>query len=362
MAMVILQKALLYCWLLHVANAEQTNCSNAVNDETSLVQTISKIKRGSSREASKRRAHPRGALTAEQTSCLEDYADELDQVFPKLGDQIRAHPGTVTNTSDRLLLLGVGSGATGTSSLAKALIDIFEGMGVEKMVAHSQHSPLENCKYSETLYGMFQATPQECFLSLHKFDYTLMAPSVGALLDAPTFELFIDFFLAFPKAVYVLTDRDPTAWARARAKHLMKSVPYPMQEPCGRLMTHPGSHPPISQFAAIYAASNRLIQCMVPKEKIFEINVFDKPTNGLMGSLAEYLRGHGFGSKSKEEVATLFDEQPYPHINVVNIPAPVCPAFLRTGYPKPPYISKMYRDMSFQKFQRNVDYTDFGGV
>merc|ERR1712151_1009088 len=71
----------------------------------------------------------------------------------------------------------------------------------------------------------------ECLLTLREVDYTVLPQAVDAVFDEPVPELFINFFLSFPRAKVIITKRPSEEWASKRLAR--KHAFVPMQEPCG---------------------------------------------------------------------------------------------------------------------------------
>lgn len=227
-----------------------------------------------------------------------------------------------------LLFFGAGSGATGTSSLAMALRTILRDIDADLKIAHAwTWNPPENCDWFTSLEWILArglVSPEECVKKLHAFNYTSIADSVGAVLDSPVYELFIDLFLSFPKAVWILTTRPSDDWAKARLQQPDAFwLSWPIQEPCVSLASRPllGGRPSQKNMASMFSLGNDLIRCMVAPEKLMEIDVFTKPTDGLMVDLGNFLAANGYTSKNM----TLFLEgEAYPHIKASDLPGTTC--------------------------------------
>merc|ERR1719379_1605374 len=55
------------------------------------------------------------------------------------------------------------------------------------------------------------------------------------ILDSPTAELFLDWYVTFPEAKFILTSRPAKSWAKA-AMHKSGNPMAVLQEPCGYYM------------------------------------------------------------------------------------------------------------------------------
>jgi len=135
---------------------------------------------------------------------------------------------------------------------------------------------------------MFGLSREECVDRVRKFDYTTLAESVGFMTDMPVYELFLHFYLSFPNAKWILTTRDANVWAEHRKKDHLFS-PYPMQEPCGYIV-EPQSDEKV--MAKAFLLTNDLIRCVVPAEKLLELDLFEGSTNGMMARIAEFTQLH----------------------------------------------------------------------
>lgn len=219
------------------------------------------------------------------SKCINKYADRLDAIEDGLGDDIRSHPQTVRKSSRRPVVFGVGSGTTGTRSLGIALHKLVTHFDLDMKVSHWLHSPEENCDWITTLLDNVYLPRQQCQEALREFDYTGMANSVGAILDYPIYELFIDFFLAFPNARWVLTTRPSDDWAAARIED-HAGTPWPMQEPCGyRVHNYTSS----KMLSRVFDSTNDFIRCVVPKDQLLEIDFFSDGTDHTMKHLRKFL-------------------------------------------------------------------------
>merc|ERR550525_1734700 len=93
----------------------------------------------------------------------------------------------------------------------------------------------------------------------------------------PSAELFFDFCWTFPDAKFILTTRPALEWAKSRKLHLPYSSLAPIEEPCGYYIDDFADE----VSAKLFEHHNNLVRCMVPKERLFEINVWtDSEENG----------------------------------------------------------------------------------
>lgn len=238
-----------------------------------------------------------------ESRCVKLYADGLDKVQPGLGDSIRAHPGTVKKSVPRTIVFGVGSGTTATKSLAKTLGGLISHFGMNFKVSHWLHSPQENCEWISSLLRILNyrwGDRHKCLKELRTFDYTAVADSVGAVMDFPTYELFINFYLSFPNARWILTTRPSKDWALARTTHHVNTS-WPIQEPCGYHITKNSRQ---DTLARAFDLTNDFIRCVVPPHRLLEIDPFTQPTDDVAK------RTRSFLGLPHDEVA---DSQKFPH-------------------------------------------------
>lgn len=216
--------------------------------------------------------------------CVGLYADKLDAVRPGLGKAIRSHPGTVRKTSRRRLVIGAGSGSTGTSSLTTALTQL--GL----TVAHDHQTPIPKNEYcpfwGHMRYTLFTEA-SKCIPYLREFDFTDVPKGIDAVVDTPYTELFVDLFLAFPRARFILTDRPKEEWAKKRMRFAGGITSMPVQEPCGMTVER---DQPLDQFAELFTINNDFVRCVVPRGRLFELDVFQNRTPDLLMGLARFLR------------------------------------------------------------------------
>lgn len=199
-----------------------------------------------------------------------------------LGDYIRDHPPSSTSPSTRTdLVIGVGSGTTGTRSLRTAL----ELIG------------LKGCHWVRCTGGVgpnpwMQANKimvegNNGHNRLSEFDFRKSTENKDFICDTPTQALFLNIFLAFPKAKYLLTTRPSTEWAQSRVAH-HPTAPPPFQQPCTSTVKD-WSH---QQLAQLFDLHNELVRCVVPHTQLLEFDLFTDPDDriaGLMNELSNFV-------------------------------------------------------------------------
>lgn len=229
--------------------------------------------------------------------CVTSYANGLDHVLPGLGHAVRRHPLSVKKVAEqRDLVLGAGVGTTATRALNRALqllglnskhyleVGSWTWELVKALGGTEPHGPMDLDPYSVE-------DARHCLDGLRQFDFTSLPDEIDAILDQPVPELFLDLFLSFPKAKVILTTRPAQDWVTSRTSkyRLNNGTLLPIQEPCG--LTLPVALPLLGRhgLATVFELHNSLVRCVVPKERIFEIDVFTKSQDGLMHQLAGFL-------------------------------------------------------------------------
>jgi len=93
-------------------------------------------------------------------------------------------------------------------------------------------------------------------------------------------------------------------------------APVPMQEPCGYSMGDPrlgAMNETLEVHARLFDLNNDSVRCVVPKERLFEIDLFSQSIDGVMLQLSEFLNvppvdeefPHCVGGPHKESSAPL---------------------------------------------------------
>jgi len=247
-------------------------------------------------------------LHAESTTsqCINTYAHGLDQIRQGLGDSIRAHPGVVA-TSPAPVIFGTGSGTTGTDSLATALQTIMTFYGERGQVMHKCDGVADNCAWargvtnlSTSIRGWIElSSVQDCIQGMRGFDFSSISPAVNAYVGGGSFELFIDMFLSFPNARFILTSRPPDEWAFSRMQKEAHPQ-WPMQEPCQGFYDLE-----METMSQMYSLTNDFIRCTVPADRFLEIDMFSHPTTHTMKRIREFL-----GFKENPDI----DNLEFPHV------------------------------------------------
>jgi len=215
--------------------------------------------------------------------CVDSYADSLDSVRPHLGDGIRSHPLNPTAVSSRPIIFGVGHGDTGTTSTFQGIHDL--GFNAAHSASYDQDNIPGDAYCSWFWYtSTLLAKPRErCIDAMRSFDYTTLPEEVDAIFDTPVPNIFIQLFLSFPNAKWILTTRPGKEWAAKRL--LVHPIDPPaMQEPCG----HALQNFTIEENAHLLEASDALVRCAVNPDRLFELQLATEDTQGLLRKMGEF--------------------------------------------------------------------------
>jgi len=316
MSLPVLLNLLVFCVFACLANNEQNEAHEEAVAMTCLLQlNHSMTSAGQHKQSGEVDIRERLQL------CVNSYADALDDVVPDMGKAIRGHPLTVLSTSSRPVVFNAGSGTTGTESSAAAL-----GM-LGLTTAHAHYAaPMvdisEFLEWRQMVEGILYNETDSCIPALRKFDFASLPDSVDAVTDFPMPELFIDMFLSFPNAKFLLTLRPSDDWAESDLNQV------PVQEPCGMYMQ-------ASKFgwkgtatnAMFFELNNEFIQCVVPEERLFKIDVFTQPTDGVMLELSRFLNlppldeeyPHCIGGHHQQELTYSEQQEQNPYCPVLNL-------------------------------------------
>ena len=212
----------------------------------------------------------------------QDFAGRRQAVWLKAGPPSpRARP----------LVLGGGFGSTGTTSLAYAL----DRLGLVTWHAHLGATVRANASAGagaitpddfRRAIGRAWSSPR-CQAELASINYRV-PPSVGALVDRPSAESFLDLWWANPNALVLLTHRPAADWVRSRTGFGMK-MNLPLDRPCHNLSFADASAREAGRMLTLH---DDLVLCVVPKRQLIDIDVFSRSTSGLMGMLSRAITGN----------------------------------------------------------------------
>eukprot|EP00928_Gymnodinium_smaydae_P097241 TRINITY_DN8761_c0_g2_i1.p1 TRINITY_DN8761_c0_g2~~TRINITY_DN8761_c0_g2_i1.p1 ORF type:complete len:376 (+),score=30.16 TRINITY_DN8761_c0_g2_i1:103-1128(+) len=222
--------------------------------------------------------------------CMVQYINKLNSIRPSLGDHLRDISYTPRITSHRGIVISVGSGTTGTRALANALRML--GLNIQHWYDQG-----DNLEFISAVEEALKLPERQCFAKLNEANYVQLLKKVGALLDTPASEMFLDLWLVFPKAKFILTTRKSDDWAAKRLKEHPDSY-LPVERPCSlprfnnKMVSNVTSN--FGDFSLIdkqdmFDAHNELVRCTVPKDRLFEFDVFSNPPDNLMSKLSQFL-------------------------------------------------------------------------
>ena len=192
-------------------------------------------------------------------------------------------------TSLHPLIVGAGEGGTGTRSLADALQLLKLGR-----VCHYAHPPCD----SELLtmdYAKVAAS----------YDFRKLS-AFSAALDTPIPQYLPLILATFPRAVVILTERDPFSWVESRRKH-KRDVPSPMAAIYGSIRSsetlslRQNSTTAALPAAIAYHIYNTYVRCIVPPERLLVLNVFKMCSRDMWAALTSFLHHHRLGNFSQSQ-------------------------------------------------------------
>lgn len=276
----------------------ESSCQNQEDQEDTEPRSIhsSSLLQASSHRAPalypKKASHVGGEASAHVKSCVQMYATDLDGVQEGLGDYVRRINFTAATTSDREIVFGAGSGTTGTRSVHAALHHLLGMRGWHYNRSSKWTQQLldtlgrdKTFEHSSLINKSFFT--HQCHSSLEKFDFTSLPEDVEYVLDGPVDQLFIHLFLSFPNAKFILTTRPVLAWAAKRRQH--KITLAPLVDPCGQ---HVEDYPDDQILGQLEELKQRLVRCIIPKNRLLEFSVFtdrEERISGITQELANFV-------------------------------------------------------------------------
>jgi hypothetical protein len=235
-----------------------------------------------------------------QQGCIDSYVALVDRIMPDYGEMLRrrvwggtCHP-SIDASQQKFINAGQGTTAT------KSLDCLFQQMGFRQ-----HHWTLADGPggFWEELYqldwGRENIPVDKCMAALNTGDYGKPFEMFDLIGDLPVGTHFLDFLACRPNARVLLTTRPAPEWARARLRHSRDSEP-PMESPCGLKMRDA----PTAVGEALFSAHDDLVRCIVPKERLFVIDVFSQSTSGLSARIAHFAGRPAY-----------FYDVPYPHVS-----------------------------------------------
>jgi hypothetical protein len=253
--------------------------------------------------------------------CIDAYRRGLNEIREDLGNFVQPSFFQAAKTSNKRLILGAGFGTTATRSVWTVLQDFglnVSHCGETENQCRKSGLPRSQIRkpscdipgatnilapeymqlFTEPQRMMGKSDVEQCLNLLSSFDYTNIPTGLNAIMDTPVAELFLYLWRSFPKAKVILTTRNATDWAAARFEDqgLEKEAKAfaPMQNPCGRFLQYPKESPfTKDELRQLFLLHGDLVQCIVPMEQLFVVNLFRAAERGLQmelkASLARFL-------------------------------------------------------------------------
>lgn len=235
-----------------------------------------------------------------QQKCIDGYVALVDRMMPGYGGMLRRRVWggkcqPITDASQQKFI-NAGQGTTAT----KSLDCLFQQMGFRQhhwTLADGPNSFWEELVHLD--WGNLNIPVEKCIAALNTGDYGKPFEMFDLIGDLPVGTHFLDFFACRPNAKVLLTTRPAPGWAKARLRHLRDSEP-PLESPCGLKMRDA----PAAVGEALFSAHDDLVRCLVPKERLFVVDVFSQSTSGLSARIANFAG----------RPAHLYNV-PYPHVS-----------------------------------------------
>ena len=210
-------------------------------------------------------------------SCLTNYSDQVLAVGGPSWQEYsnglkRLSEAWVPLPSSRInlhpVVLGSGFGTTATSSLAAALnlFNLTVVHGSQPILLAYGARPISDVDdFVDQMHTIVEAEGHGRY---NELDYRLLH-GVDALLDEPSAAAFLDFWRAHPRATVAHSTRDGAEWIRRR--RLKNSANAPVYRPSGRDIRGMNN----VDAARLFALHDSLVRCVVPADRLFEVNVWD---------------------------------------------------------------------------------------
>mmetsp|Transcript_29868 Transcript_29868/g.55975 ORF Transcript_29868/g.55975 Transcript_29868/m.55975 type:complete len:621 (-) Transcript_29868:307-2169(-) len=251
-----------------------------------LVQRRTDASRHDSDDIEESPAWQESVFSEQQKACIKEYAATVDADLPGFSARFRQRKfgGVGMPAPDDLTILAAGFGTTATRSLS--LFGRQLGLQVHhyKPDDNPQHFWL---KVDELVNNQHLDGFEGCVSDLNKINFSEpFADAAGRdylLVDTPMAEQFLDFYAISPNSKVVLTLRDATEWVLGRTS-FNPELAAPVHDSCGVQLTSLE----VDAATRLVKAHDRLVRCMVPPEKLLEINVFNG-TAVDTGVLTEFL-------------------------------------------------------------------------
>jgi len=262
---------------------EREEHATAVQLQTELLQTQGTLQELAADEIS--------TSSSTVRDCVNDYAEALDQVQSGLGSNIRSHPLTSVATSDRDIVLAPSFGGTATISLFAALTDLGK---------HGSHYPWsfgldhvsETCDWIYDLDVTFKTPHVGGRNQSWTVNYTSLPATVEAIVERPLGPLFIDFFLSFPNAKWILSKRDGLEQVESRLDEwgptIFRGYP-PLPNSICESYDNLDFAESKESLARLQDLNYEFIECVVPPERLFAYDLFADGSDGLLHKMGNFL-------------------------------------------------------------------------
>lgn len=237
-------------------------------------------------------------FTQAQETCISQYVASVNHTLPGFEALLRLRRWggrcTPKRGAGEKRFINAGQGTTAT----KSLDCLFQQMGFRQHHWTLSDAPAAFWR-SLVTSDMKGPTDGHCMSALNGLDFGAPLELYDLIGDHPVGTHFLDFYACRPDAKVLLTTRPSAKWVPARLDHYTESE-VPMESPCGLKL----KDAPTGVGAALFDAHDDLVRCIVPKQDLFEVDVFTKSATGLSSQIAQ------FAGKSK----AAFD-MTYPHVS-----------------------------------------------
>jgi len=219
-----------------------------------------------------------------QQKCIDSYVALVDRMLPEYGNMLKhrvwggtCHP-KLDASQDKFINAGQGTTAT------KSLDCLFQQMGFRQHHWTLADGPKDFwVELADLDLGGRNIPVDQCMTALNSLDYGKPFDMYDLIGDLPVGTHVLDFLACRPSAKVLLTTRPAPEWAKARLQHSRDAEP-PMESPCGLKMRDA----PTVVSEALLAAHDGLVRCLVPRERLFEVDVFSRSTSGLSARIAQF--------------------------------------------------------------------------
>jgi hypothetical protein len=234
---------------------------------------------------------PHPMLSPAQLGCIQSYRGSLEQILPGSGRHLHLREwggsGMPLMPGKLAPVLGAALGTTAGRSLA-----VFA-----KQIGLRTHHDLSEDKPKKSWAALLNAvrgkhangsnlnTHNECADALNAFDFgTLLSDGFDVLLDTLVADQFLDFYALSPNSKVILSTQSAKKWIEARLKHHPLDQHLPVQSRCGAKLQDVDA----GVAARMFEAHQELVRCMVPKDKLLELDVLSG-TSVDTGRIAQFL-------------------------------------------------------------------------